>query len=54
MITCPTSGEAVWTGVTTSEALFSALATMVFTLQCPVCRLSHHWSGEDAWLEEDH
>jgi hypothetical protein len=53
MITCPTTKQAISTGVNVDEAMFRN-PTIVFqdnTMQCPACGQFHVWSKEDAFLE---
>jgi len=52
MITCPSTGLSLATGVQLSEAVFeTAIFTNVRVL-CPHCEEEHRWNKADAFLQE--
>jgi hypothetical protein len=51
MITCPTSGRAVSTGIFTDQADFSRLSHLPGCMRCPACGEHHQWAISYAWLE---
>jgi hypothetical protein len=50
MTTCPTTGKTVWTGLTMTGELLSALDGSSFHLWCPACRAQHPWVAAKAWI----
>ena len=53
MINCPTTGQAVSTGMIADKASWVRLpADWIGTdFRCPVCRSMHTWRKSDAYLE---
>jgi endogenous inhibitor of DNA gyrase (YacG/DUF329 family) len=53
MITCPTTGQEVDTGIAMDHRSFvSDLLTYNTLGSCPRCGQNHTWSKEDAWIDE--
>ena len=50
MITCPSTGRAVSTGIETSDV--KQLPTVIATTVCPACGRVHEWTKDNAWLAE--
>jgi hypothetical protein len=52
MISCPTVGTAVPTGLTTEKIKFESLAGVRIPLKCPACSKLHKWEKKEAWVEK--
>jgi endogenous inhibitor of DNA gyrase (YacG/DUF329 family) len=52
MISCPTVGKAVPTGLTTETIKFESLAGITIPLQCPACMKLHKWEKKEAWVDK--
>ena len=50
MVSCPTTGRELSTGVEMDAATFERLPDIHSQIKCPVCRLDHNWSTREAWL----
>ncbi len=50
MITCPSTGRAVSTGIEMSGV--EQLPTVIATMVCSACGRVHEWTKDDAWLAE--
>jgi endogenous inhibitor of DNA gyrase (YacG/DUF329 family) len=53
MITCPTTGRAVPTGIETDQQSFDALPDTLSRSKCPHCGAEHVWWTREAWLAAD-
>jgi hypothetical protein len=51
MISCPTFGKAIPTGITTDAIVLHTL-DFPLTTHCPACRKIHKWTREDAWVNQ--
>lgn len=51
MITCPSTGKAVPTGVEIDAAAFDSSEFGEMNLECPECPEIHPWSKDDAFLK---
>jgi hypothetical protein len=50
MIKCPTTGEAVPTGIEVELDSFVQLPGIHSSLDCPACGAQHIWHPRDGWL----
>jgi hypothetical protein len=50
MITCPTTGRPISTGILTDQANFSRLTHLPGTMLCTDCGERHQWAVSYAWL----
>ena len=50
LITCPETGDPVWTVMRLRSAALDALHGE-YGFRCGRCGQVHHWRREDAWLE---
>jgi predicted RNA-binding Zn-ribbon protein involved in translation (DUF1610 family) len=53
MIKCPSTGQAVPTGIEIEEATFTDLPNVGSGMACPACGGHHIWRKADAWLNDD-
>jgi endogenous inhibitor of DNA gyrase (YacG/DUF329 family) len=53
MITCPTTGRAVSTGIETDQHSFDILPDTLSKSKCPHCGAEHVWWTREAWLAAD-
>jgi len=53
MITCPETGEAVWTGLDINEQSWESISLAKEKFICPACLNSHTWDKDDAFLSDD-
>jgi len=51
MITCPTTGRPLPTGMVMSVDAFVASALSTNPVICPHCAKPHTWSKSDAWVD---
>jgi hypothetical protein len=51
LIRCPTSGNAVPTGLDTNKIDFEALGKIQFAVVCSACGKTHRWKKPKAWIE---
>jgi len=52
MITCPSTGHPVFTGIETDTEIFVKLPNVLAHTCCPFCGLDHPWRKGDAWVAE--
>ena len=52
MITCPSTGHPVFTGIETDTEIFVQLPDVLAHTCCPFCGLDHPWRKGDAWVAE--
>jgi hypothetical protein len=52
MITCPNTGEPVFTGIDLPESVLESAELRDNGVGCPHCGQTHVWSKEDAYLED--
>ena len=52
MIRCPSSGQAVPTGIEVEEQTFKQLPNVASGMRCSACGGHHVWQKADAWLED--
>ena len=52
MITCPTTGQEVFTGVEIPSDTIAQIPSIVARMMCPVCKQEHLWSKEDAHVDD--
>ena len=52
VITCPTTGRKVPTGVSLDRASWETATLENNSLRCPACGQTHVWSKKDAELDE--
>jgi hypothetical protein len=52
MITCPSTGHPVSTGIETDTEIFVKLPDVLVHTRCPFCGLDHPWGKRDAWVSE--
>ena len=50
MVSCPTTGRELSTGVEMDAATFERLPDIHSQIKCPLCHLDHNWSTREAWL----
>ncbi len=50
MITCPVTGEEVFTGIEMAQEALAQIPEIVAHLNCPSCAQVHTWSKRDATL----
>jgi predicted RNA-binding Zn-ribbon protein involved in translation (DUF1610 family) len=48
MITCPSTGQEITTGIETDEETFNGLPDVQTETLCPVCGGVHSWSKQQA------
>lgn len=53
MITCPETGKPVYTHMNFDWQGFDAIPLGTKSIQCPQCGEDHHWTRQDAYLEDD-
>jgi predicted RNA-binding Zn-ribbon protein involved in translation (DUF1610 family) len=53
MITCPSTGRAVPTGIETDQRSFNDLPDTLSKSKCPHCGAEHVWRAREAWLAAD-
>ena len=53
MITCPETGDAVWTGYDIDEQSWESVSLSKEKFICPECLNSHTWDKDDAFLSDD-
>jgi hypothetical protein len=53
MITCPTTGRAIPTGIEADQHSFRNLPDSLSQTKCPHCGLKHVWWTREAWLAAD-
>jgi len=51
MIRCPSTGEAISTGINIDSRSFRALPDVASRSHCPKCGLDHVWWKREAWLD---
>jgi len=52
MITCPSTGHAISTGMETDAASFRRSPVFFGRTHCPHCQAMHQWFAMDAWVDE--
>ena len=52
MIKCPTTGQAISTGIHIERVCFNKMANTLSRSHCPVCGNEHGWWKTDAWLAQ--
>ncbi len=52
MIKCPTTGQAVETGIAMDKQSFERKNITNNSVICPACGKKHTWSKKDAWVQE--
>jgi len=50
MIRCPKTGQAISTGREVEIAAFRSTAVFFSWTYCPLCRATHEWFAQDAWV----
>ncbi len=50
MIRCPKTGRPIPTGRTVEPAIFRSAAVFFSRTYCPLCRATHEWFVNDAWI----
>jgi hypothetical protein len=50
MITCPTTGQPISTGIETDEYSLRQIDDVPARTHCPFCGLDHIWWKREAWL----
>jgi hypothetical protein len=50
MISCPRTGEPVYTRIEIDEASFARLPKVPCRIWCPICGREHSWTNHEAWL----
>lgn len=53
MITCPETGQPIYTGMTFDWSAFETVRIGERQVRCPACGEHHKWKRVDAFLEED-
>jgi hypothetical protein len=52
MITCPTTGQSIATGVETDSDSFERIPDVLSHTRCPLCGLDHTWWKHEARLAD--
>jgi hypothetical protein len=52
MITCPTTGQPISTGIETDEYSLRQIDDVPARTHCPFCGLDHIWWKREAWLAD--
>jgi hypothetical protein len=52
MITCPTTGQDVFTGIEIASDTIAQIPDIVARMLCPACNQEHAWSKKDARAHE--
>ena len=50
MIRCPKTGQAIPTGREVEIAAFRSTPVFFSRTYCPLCRVTHEWFAQDAWV----
>ena len=50
MIRCPTTGQAISTGREVESASFRSSPVFFSLTYCPLCRVTHEWFAQEAWI----
>ncbi len=50
MIRCPTMGRTIFTGREVDSASFRFSPVFFSRTCCPLCRVTHEWFAQDAWI----
>ena len=50
MIRCPKTGRPISTGREVEIAAFRSTAVFFSRNYCPLCRVTHEWFAQDAWV----
>ena len=50
MIRCPKTGQAIPTGREVEIAVFRSTPVFFSRTYCPLCRVTHEWFAQDAWV----
>ena len=50
MIRCPKTGRAISTGREVEIAAFRSSPVFFSRTYCPLCRVTHEWFAQDAWV----
>ncbi len=50
MIRCPETRRAIPTGMQVDRAAFRSAAVFFSRTLCPLCRVTHEWFAQDAWV----
>jgi hypothetical protein len=53
MITCPTTGRAISSGIESDRQTFDSLPDTLSRSKCPLCGAEHVWWTREAWLAPD-
>ena len=52
MIRCPKTGQAISTGRDVEIAAFRATPVFFGRTYCPICRVTHEWFAQGAWISD--
>jgi hypothetical protein len=52
MITCPQTGQAIFTGIVTDQISLSKRPDVPMHTRCPACGREHMWWKHGAWLKD--
>jgi hypothetical protein len=52
MVTCPTTGKSISTGIETDRITFDQLPNVLSHSRCPHCGIEHPWWTREAWLSD--
>jgi hypothetical protein len=52
MIKCPATGRDIPTGIEMDRSSFARAAVFFSRTYCPICRTSHEWYAQEAWVRE--
>ena len=50
IIRCPKTGQAISTGREVEIAAFRSTPVFFGRTDCPLCRVTHEWFAQDAWV----
>ena len=50
IIRCPKTGQAISTGRKIKSAAFLLSPVFFSRTYCPLCRVTHEWFAQDAWV----
>jgi hypothetical protein len=52
MFMCPSTGNAISTGIEVDKGKFNRTPVFIGHTKCPICKIDHEWFARDVWVSE--